>query len=81
MTDSCFNEGIGPVFYMRAQGGRQALRVSLAEMRLTVYCRRLVSDLYIIFHFIFAFSLGWQIYSGFKYSFYMNYICNNSVVK
>ena len=42
MMDACFHEGIGPVFYVRLLGLRQALRVSSAETRLTVYCRRVI---------------------------------------
>ena len=46
-------EGIGPAFYMRLLGQRRALRVSPAESWLTVYRRRLVSDLDVTFRFYF----------------------------
>ena len=36
MMDTCFHKGIGPVFYMRLLGRRQALRISPAETTLMV---------------------------------------------
>ena len=42
MTDLFFHEGTGLIIYMRLPGQRRALRVSPAEIWLTVYRRRLV---------------------------------------